>query len=473
MNPLLRLTLAAAALAGSGTVALAAGTDSRQHAIDRLDALGVARDGASLVRVVSAGHRPVVDLLFAAGVDVNAPGEHGRTALIAAALARDWPMVNRLLAAGANVQRAEESGLTPLMAATLGGHLPTVQDLLSRGATPDAADRCGHTALHYAISAHQLPLVDRLLQANLPFPPDCCEGQDLLGHALETHDQGIIEAILTRTPPLTHWSTEACDALGAALAADDVKLAKFLISKHAAPPTPVADGQPYLAYAVARGDLTLLNTLLDCGADPNVTLGTAPDPEFRELLKGSPVRYYLDKSTGITPLMVAAGCGQVEAVKVLLEHGANRLQSSKGRMSLIALYFAAWADSPEAIQLLVGGEPPSRDELRVEVDLRRQRATVLKDGEAIFSTTISSGKSDKPTPVGEFVITDKDIDHRSSLYHSAPMPFFMRLSCRDFGMHEGYVTGRPASHGCIRLPGSAARKLFKELPIGTWVSVSR
>jgi lipoprotein-anchoring transpeptidase ErfK/SrfK len=51
------------------------------------------------------------------------------------------------------------------------------------------------------------------------------------------------------------------------------------------------------------------------------------------------------------------------------------------------------------------------------------------------------------------------------------MPFFMRLSCRDFGMHEGYVTGRPASHGCIRLPGAAARKLYKELPIGTWVSV--
>lgn len=142
-------------------------------------------------------------------------------------------------------------------------------------------------------------------------------------------------------------------------------------------------------------------------------------------------------------------------------------------MSLIALYFAAWADSPESVQLLVGGEPPSRDELRVEVDLRRQRATLLKDGAPIFSTEISSGTSNKPTPVGEFIITDKDIDHRSSIYHSAPMPFFMRLSCRDFGMHQGYVTGRPASHGCIRLPGVAARKLFKELPIGTWVSVFR
>jgi lipoprotein-anchoring transpeptidase ErfK/SrfK len=51
------------------------------------------------------------------------------------------------------------------------------------------------------------------------------------------------------------------------------------------------------------------------------------------------------------------------------------------------------------------------------------------------------------------------------------MPYFMRLSCFDFGMHEGYVPRHPASHGCIRLPGDAARKFFDELPIGTLVSV--
>ena len=457
-----------------GSVLAAPAPSAKQRAIERLDALGVARDGPALVRVVSAAHRPVIDLLFTAGVDVNALDQRGRSALIAAALARDWSTVSRLISAGATVQHADDTGLTPLMAAAMGGHLPTVQELLSRGADPAVADRGGHTALHYAIGACQLPLVDRLLQANLPPAPDCCEGKDLVAHALETRDQPIIDAILTRTPPLTRWSAEACEVLKTALESGDVKLAKFLISKHAAPPTPAPDAQPYLAYAVARGDLKLLQTLLACGADPNVTLDGGDDSDFRALLKGSAVRYYLEKTSGITPLMVAAGCGATEHVRVLLEHGANRLQSSKGRgMSLIALYFAAWADSPDSAQLLVGGAPPSREELRVEVDLRRQRATLLKDGAPIFSTEISSGTSGKPTPVGEFIITDKDIDHRSSIYHSAPMPFFMRLSCRDFGMHQGYVTGRPASHGCIRLPGGAARKFFKELPIGTWVSVFR
>jgi lipoprotein-anchoring transpeptidase ErfK/SrfK len=51
------------------------------------------------------------------------------------------------------------------------------------------------------------------------------------------------------------------------------------------------------------------------------------------------------------------------------------------------------------------------------------------------------------------------------------MPYFMRLSCLDFGMHAGVVPNYPASHGCIRLPGDAARKFFSEIPIGTLVTV--
>ena len=468
--------MAAVCLAGWGSlgIAMAAPAQSaKQRAIERLDALGVGRDGPSLIRVMNAAHRPVIDLLFTAGVDVNVCDQRGRSPLIASALARDWPTVKRLIDAGADVKHADVAGFTPLMAAAMGGHLPSVQEMLSRGADPAAGDLAGHTALHYAIGAGQLALVDRLLQANLPFPPECCEGKDLVAHALETHCEDIIDAILARSPPLTHWSPEACDGLNTALESKNLRFVKFLISKHTAPPAPAEDAQPYLAYAAARNDGELLKTLLDCGADPNVTLDALGDGDFRTLLGKSAVRYYLDKSPGITPLMVAAGSGKPELIKILLEHGANRLQFTKGRMQLIALYFASWADCPEAEQLLVGGTPPSRDELRVEVNLSRQRATLLRDGAAVFSTEISSGKSGKPTPTGEFVITAKEVSHRSTIYHNASMPFFMRLSGRDFGMHEGYVTGRPASHGCIRLPGGAARKFFKELPIGTWVSVFR
>src|SRR6476661_2696851 len=82
----------------------------------------------------------------------------------------------------------------------------------------------------------------------------------------------------------------------------------------------------------------------------------------------------------------------------------------------------------------------------------------------------STGRSGYSTKRGEFVITNKERNHRSTIYH-VEMPYFMRLSCLDFGMHAGYVPNFPASHGCIRLPEDTARKFFSEIPVGTLVTV--
>ena len=439
--------------------------------MDRLEALGISPDGTGFVRVVAASHRPMIDLFFTAGVDVNAAGERGRTPLLAAALARDWVSATRLVEGGADVLKADEDGVTPLMTAAVGGRVEILEELLRRGARAETPDRSGHTALHYAVAARQQAAVDLLLQTNVPAGGACCEGHNLATHAFSTRDPKIISSVLAQSEPLPRWSGEACELLTAALRNGDLEFAKFLISKHAAPPVPAERSQPYVAHAVVANDIALLRKLLDCGASPSATLDAPGDESFRKLISANFVRHYAEKEPGITPLMIAAGLGRIDCVKLLLERGANRLQATRGRTKLLALYFAGWAESPEAIQLLVGGKPPSRSEMRVEVDLSRQKVTVLKQEIPVFSSSISSGTRNKPTPVGEFVITDKDIDHRSSIYNRAPMPFFMRLSCRDFGLHQGHVTGRPASHGCIRLPSSAARKLYSDLPIGTWVSV--
>ena len=37
-------------------------------------------------------------------------------------------------------------------------------------------------------------------------------------------------------------------------------------------------------------------------------------------------------------------------------------------------------------------------------------------------------------------------------------------------MKDGFV--QTASHGCIRLSGEAARKLFQEVPLGTLVTIA-
>jgi lipoprotein-anchoring transpeptidase ErfK/SrfK len=47
----------------------------------------------------------------------------------------------------------------------------------------------------------------------------------------------------------------------------------------------------------------------------------------------------------------------------------------------------------------------------------------------------------------------------------------MRMTWTGLGMHQGYLPGWPASHGCIRLPAAMAKRFFEELPKGTPVEV--
>jgi lipoprotein-anchoring transpeptidase ErfK/SrfK len=96
---------------------------------------------------------------------------------------------------------------------------------------------------------------------------------------------------------------------------------------------------------------------------------------------------------------------------------------------------------------------------------------VFGDHQLIAWSTISTGRTGYPTPTGIFVVTDKDRDHRSNLYHNAPMPFFMRLTNGGVGMHAGVLPGYPASHGCIRLPEEMARELYLHVEPGAFVQV--
>ena len=92
--------------------------------------------------------------------------------------------------------------------------------------------------------------------------------------------------------------------------------------------------------------------------------------------------------------------------------------------------------------------------------MSEQKARLFdSEGKEIFITKVSTGRKGFATKTGEFVITNKHRDWTSTLYH-ASMPYFQRLSCGDFGMHQGVVPGYPASHGCIRVPEGNAAKLF-------------
>jgi hypothetical protein len=241
-----------------------------------------------------------------------------------------------------------------------------------------------------------------------------------------------------------------------------------LLGKHAKPPTPDGKNVPLLAYAIANNDASLFNTLLACGADPNTILPARCDKDFLALLSSKALRSYVEEDRNLTSVMLAAGLGQDDYLRALLDGGANRNRlTSRDKMS--ALDIAAETGHWRAAQILLGGGP-SPDQLRLEISLALQRVALFKNGVPVYRTQCSTGRSGYSTKRGEFVITNKERNHRSTIY-KVDMPYFMRLSCLDFGMHAGVVPNYPASHGCIRLPSDAARKFFAEIPIGTLVTV--
>jgi lipoprotein-anchoring transpeptidase ErfK/SrfK len=139
------------------------------------------------------------------------------------------------------------------------------------------------------------------------------------------------------------------------------------------------------------------------------------------------------------------------------------------------------------------------DTTRVYVSLGKQRAYLLVGDEVAIDSPISSGKRAGMTPKGSYRISEKDPDHRSSIYGAfvnsrgevvragvstridsapsgthyvgAPMKWFMRLTDHGVGMHVGILPGYPASHGCIRMPEEMAKMFYERVKLGTPVVV--
>ena len=106
----------------------------------------------------------------------------------------------------------------------------------------------------------------------------------------------------------------------------------------------------------------------------------------------------------------------------------------------------------------------------ITVNLENQRAKLQIDGETKLSTSVSTGRSGYATPAGRYVITNKYKEWNSTIY-KVPMPYFLRLNCGPIGLHSGYVTGSPASHGCIRLPNEMALQFYKLARVGDEVII--
>ena len=132
------------------------------------------------------------------------------------------------------------------------------------------------------------------------------------------------------------------------------------------------------------------------------------------------------------------------------------------------------------------------------IDLSDQKAYFYKGGRLAGVSALSTGDAKHRTPTGNFKITQKNKWHKSNLYgdyvdgagnvvmkdidvtkdkmppgtrfEGSKMTHFMRFN-GGIGMHEGFLPGYPASHGCVRMPAQMAEIFFANVTNGTPVTV--
>jgi lipoprotein-anchoring transpeptidase ErfK/SrfK len=137
----------------------------------------------------------------------------------------------------------------------------------------------------------------------------------------------------------------------------------------------------------------------------------------------------------------------------------------------------------------------------VVIYLDRQKAYFYKGKDQVGWTYVATGLPGHATPSGKFRVIEKTADKISNLYgrlvdfegntvqgdfnlaketlpegcqfKPARMPLYMRLKDDGTGMHVGPIPrpGRPASHGCIRMPRAMAEHFFANVSVGTPVTI--
>jgi uncharacterized protein len=363
----------------------------------KVDANSPGTDGTPALHwAVRAGDIATARLLMAAGADPRRANRHGVTPIFLAGASGNAPMLRLLLDGGADPNSTDPTGETALMMAARVGTLDSVKLLLERGAVVDAADQAfRQTALMVAVRENHPDvvalLIDRGADVNAatrtgPVPawvlPNSVPG---FGHGVGIvrgglPDRGSRPPIPGAMSPLLYAARDGrLDIvrmlLGAKAAVDQtdangitplieaitnnhVDVARLLIEHGADVNAADWYGRTALWAAVEtrnmdvdnatfvnsidRGPfIDLIRTLLEREANPNIRMKEVP-PIRRQFLRITGSLSWVD-FIGQTPFLTAALSGDVEVMRLLLEHGADpHIATVGGTTALMAAAGVNW-----------------------------------------------------------------------------------------------------------------------------------
>jgi hypothetical protein len=274
-----------------------------------------------LAEAVKLGDAGLVTQLLDAGADVESPNADGQTALMLAASIGSLDLAKLLVERGADVNAKEAwRGQTALMWAVDGNHPELTQFLIDSGADvnvrasandwdsqitaePRAQYRPvgGLTVLIYAARAGCTRCVRSLLAAGADIDKPTPEGMTPLMIAIDNTAYDTARVLLDEGANPHVWDWYGRTAL---------YVATDMSSFRGRQPHPTASSE------TSATDLVRL--LLEAGVNPN------PQLNMHRPSRGGNIGRFADEllNTGTTPLLRAAIGGDIDAARLLLEHGA-------------------------------------------------------------------------------------------------------------------------------------------------------
>jgi lipoprotein-anchoring transpeptidase ErfK/SrfK len=226
--------------------------------------------------------------------------------------------------------------------------------------------------------------------------------------------------------------------------------------------------QHQLEEAVFANSAQECRSALEDNANPDGIVDLTPARLTELNLRSHRLFHYFAEETKATPLILAASLGEDDVCSTLLEHGAKLFE--KSQWGWVAAQYAARMDHPELASRLMESDPLSA-RFSILIDLSHQKVVLYKDGAPVVTGKISTGRPGYDTPPGHYLVTDKIRMQRSTIY-KVKMPYFLRLSFSEYGIHLGVNPGRRASHGCIRIgEETVAKSVYDQTPIGTLVTI--
>jgi len=375
MTFVVAIMLAAVAAGVDAKLALAVKTGDKAafHALlqQHVDVNAPEVDGTTALHwAVRSDDLELVDRLIRAGANVKAANRYGLTPLYLACVNGNPAMIEKLLKAGADANAVSNEGETVLMTAARTGNVDAVKVLLARGADVNAKETWhGETALMWAVSQKHAAIARELIAHGADLNARSMVNKWERQNTAEPREKWLPLGGLT---PLEFAARQGC-----------VACIPLLVEAGADINAVDQDGITPLLSAIINGHYDAAALLLEKGANPNIadragrtplyaavdfhTMPASNRPAPKEidneltsldvmkalLAKGTnvnvqlkqqvPYRTKLDRgddtmlTTGTTPLLRAAKAGDLTAMKLLLDKGADaKLTTRAGINPLMA-----------------------------------------------------------------------------------------------------------------------------------------